>query len=147
MLPYAPPPQACTVGVCVLKTLRSKTLRFRDLGGLRAKTQRIELRFAIQNCDLELPLGAGMRFGKSVAKTLRFCVCIWKATKLETVYSYDVQGLGIFQLHTALETQGLLSEHFDGPFPILLRKCFAILGAPPRRSFIRLLDELFPLQY
>ena len=33
-------------------------------GKLRAKTQRIELRFAILNCDLELPLGAVVRFGE-----------------------------------------------------------------------------------
>ena len=45
---------------------------------------------AIWDSVLELTPGAGLRFGKlrsccdlggSVAKTLRFCVCVWKATK------------------------------------------------------------------
>ena len=58
--------------ICVLKTLRFEMLRFRgtqgkrpmQFGGLRAKTQRMQLRFAIQICNLELPPRAGLRIGK-----------------------------------------------------------------------------------
>ena len=38
-------------------------------------------------CDFEPPLGAEVRFGKCVAKTLQFCVCVWKATKRQMHFS------------------------------------------------------------
>ena len=47
-----------------MKTLRFKTLRFRGTKGKRS----------MQRCDL----------GNCVAKTLRFCVSVWKATKSTT---------------------------------------------------------------
>ena len=75
----------------VLKTLRFKTLRFRGTKGHLEANAIWEIArqnaayLAIWSCDLVLPPGGGGErcdLGHYVAKMLRFCVCVWKATKL-----------------------------------------------------------------
>ena len=78
--------------VCVLKTQRFEPLRFR--GTERRRPMRFwgSARQSVSSCYLRFRTaiwryrwGQGCDVGNCIAKTLRFCVCVWKTTRKQVL--------------------------------------------------------------